>query len=393
MYKPRVVFPFVEAGMGHIMPARSIADAFEKKYGNYATVIRSNFFTESNQKPLITFEKNLVREVKKYNKSAVYGWLNMFAMDIFGTNLLSKVIMDVYIPGIKRAARSHLEELLPDMVVSTHWATAYYAHNIESKPINVSYVPDVQIVPLCSYPNDLTLVSTERGYKRALKKYKKRFNENNLKLVPFAIRNEAFSYSMDKKENRRALGLDENKLTIILFEGGYGIGRTKEITKRLAKSDLDLTIIAICGKNKKLYDYLSTIKPNPNVKLIVEGFCENILSYLSCADIFLGKSGASSVAEPTYFGLAEIITKCATSQEYDNAQYYVKDVKNALTIFSPKKVEKKIREFIENPQLLFQMQNNALKMHDNFGSEKIADILWEQLCLRYPALSSIKIEQ
>ena len=371
MYKPRVVFPFVEAGMGHIMPARSIADAFEKKYGNYATVIRSNFFTESNQKSLITFEKNLVREVKKYNKSAVYGWLNMFAMDIFGTNLLSKVIMDVYIPGIKRAARSHLEELLPDMVVSTHWATAYYAHNIESKPINVSYVPDVQIVPLCSYPNDLTLVSTERGYKRALKKYKNRFNENNLKLVPFAIRNEAFSYSMDKKVNRRALGLDENKLTIILFEGGYGIGRTKEITKRLAKSDLDLTIIAICGKNKKLYDYLSSLKPNPNVNLIVEGFCENILSYLSCADIFLGKSGASSVAEPTYFGLAEIITKCATSQEYDNAQYYVKDVKNALTIFSPKKVEKKIRQFVDNPQLLFQMQNNALKMHDNFGSEKI----------------------
>ena len=32
--KPRVVFPFVEAGFGHIMAEKSIADAFEKKYGN-----------------------------------------------------------------------------------------------------------------------------------------------------------------------------------------------------------------------------------------------------------------------------------------------------------------------------------------------------------------------
>lgn len=33
MYKPKVVFAFVEAGMGHIVPERSIADAFEEKYG------------------------------------------------------------------------------------------------------------------------------------------------------------------------------------------------------------------------------------------------------------------------------------------------------------------------------------------------------------------------
>ena len=30
-YKPRVVFPFVEAGMGHIMPQRSLVEAFERK--------------------------------------------------------------------------------------------------------------------------------------------------------------------------------------------------------------------------------------------------------------------------------------------------------------------------------------------------------------------------
>ena len=45
--KPRVVFPFTEAGMGHIMPLRAMADIFEKKYGDKVEVVRSQFFTET----------------------------------------------------------------------------------------------------------------------------------------------------------------------------------------------------------------------------------------------------------------------------------------------------------------------------------------------------------
>ena len=40
MYKPKVVFPFVEAGFGHIMTEKSVADAFEKKYGDLCEVER-----------------------------------------------------------------------------------------------------------------------------------------------------------------------------------------------------------------------------------------------------------------------------------------------------------------------------------------------------------------
>lgn len=51
--KPRVVFPFVEAGFGHIMAEKSIADAFEKKYGEYFEVVRSDFFKESGSKAML----------------------------------------------------------------------------------------------------------------------------------------------------------------------------------------------------------------------------------------------------------------------------------------------------------------------------------------------------
>jgi UDP-N-acetylglucosamine:LPS N-acetylglucosamine transferase len=374
------------------MPERSICDAFEEKYGEYVTVIRSKFFSETNNRSLIDLEKAFVNEVKKYNHSAAYGYFNMWLMKVFGPRFLSKIIMDTFIPGAKKAATEHMEEFKPDMVVSTHWSTNYYARHIPSQPLTVSYIPDIQIIPLCRYDSDMTLISAERGYQKALKKYKKRFNKDNLRLVPFAIRKEAFELSMDKKENRKLLGLDEDKFTIVMFEGGYGLGRMSSICKLLAQSDLNLTVIAICGKNKKLYNKLKTLKTNPGINLVAKGYCDNTLQYIAAADLFLGKSGASSVAEPTYFGVAEIITKYATSMEKDNAAYYIEDVKNAVRIFNPQKAVAKIREFIEHPEEIEKMQENALKYHGNYGSEKTADVLWEMLCKKYPELSAIDVE-
>lgn len=391
MYKPRVVFPFVEAGMGHIMPQRSIVDAFEKKYGKYATVIRSDFYKESGRKKLIAFEKMLVREVKNYNRCTLYGWANMFMMHLLRCPFLSFLIMNVFVPGARKEARAHFEELRPDMVVSTHWSTNYYAHTLDKTPITALYVPDSYVVPLCYYHSDKVLVSTRRGYNKALKK-KRRFNKDNLELVPFAIRSEAFLYPTNKSEARSLLELDE-KFTVVLFEGGYGLGKMSKIIMALVQANANMNVIAICGKNKKLYEKLSAIKSEGQTNLIVKGFCEDALLYVASADLFLGKAGASSVAEPTFFGCAEIITKCATTMEKHNAEHYVYDVKNALKISSVKKIVEKILQLQENEEELKTLQENALKVHDEFGSEKTADVLWKMLCDKFPHLKEIKIEE
>lgn len=391
-YKPRVVFPFVEAGMGHIMPQRSLVEAFERKYGQYCEVVHSQFFSETKEKSLITFEKNLVNEVKKYNRNHAYGYLNMFMMDVFGPTVLSKMIMEIYVPKAGAAAKRHMKELSPDMVVNTHWATTYYAEQLSDKPITVSYIPDVQVIPLCRYHNDMTLVSTKRGYFTALKKHKRRFNNKNLRLVPFAIRQEAFEISLDKKENRRALGLDEDKMTIVLFEGGYGLGRMRKIVKLIAASDMQINVVAICGKNEKLYNELKKIKPKADVKLVVEGFCERTLEYLAAANVWLGKSGASSIAEATFFGNAAIVTKYATTMERDNAEYYLKDVKNALKIFNAKKVVKRLKKWEKDPTELRQLQANAWNVHGFYGSDRTADVLWEMLCEKFPHLKDKPVQ-
>lgn len=391
-YKPRVVFSYVEAGMGHITPVQALSDAFEEKYGKYCTVVRSRFFNETGNEALIKLERNFVKEVKKYNHSWLYGYFNMFLMNVFGTKLLPKMIMEMYVPGAKLAAMQHMRELAPDMVVNTHWATTYYAELVREKPLNVTYVPDVQMITLFRLPCDMVLMSAQRGYENALKTYKKRFNEENSRLVACAIRKEAFTYSMDKKANRRALGLDEEKMTIVMFEGGYGLGRMGKIAELLVERDLPVNVVAICGKNDELYAKLTALAPRQRTHLIVEGFTDKTLAYLSAADVFLGKSGASSVAEATFFGAALIITKYATSQERDNAEYYLKDVKNALKIFDADEAVEQLELWMSDPSGLRKLQENALKARDKFGCEKAADVMWEMLCKKFPYLEERRIQ-
>mgnify|MGYP001510087089 CR=1 FL=1 len=130
-----------------------------------------------------------------------------------------------------------MRELRPDCVVSTHWATNYYAERLDRKPLTVMYGPDAHLNAMFRYPCDLATISIKEGYDRALKKFPRRFNEDNLKLVPTAIREEAFHVERDKQKLREKLGLDD-RFTVLLMEGGYGIGLTEKRSADKSRGDL-----------------------------------------------------------------------------------------------------------------------------------------------------------
>ena len=384
MRQPIVLFPYVEAGMGHITPMDAIADAFEQKYGNQVQVVRSKFFTEGQDVKLKNFEDGLTGQVRKHNQNPRYGFFITTMMNVFAPFSLWAT-MNFFRIGSKKRGIRHMEELGADLVVSTHWASNYYALKAKHKPLTVQYIPDAHINPMFAYPSNLTMISMPSGYASALKK-KFRFNENNLKLVPFCIRKEAFEVTKDKKENRKALGLDAEKLTIVLAEGGYGIGKTQVICEEIVKRDLPVTIVPICGKNKEAYTYLTSLKTGKNTQLKVEGFTNRIFEYMASADLFMGKSGASTIAEPTFFGVPTIVTTHATNIEKKISKYYVEEVGCAIECFEPKQAVDKVEEFLNNPESLRILQKNTEKVKDNYGAEKTADCIFELLTTRFPHL-------
>lgn len=383
--KPRVVFAFTEAGLGHIMPLKSIVDAFNEKYGDKVEIVQSKFFTETNKKPLIKYEDFLINEVKKHNKHNWYGYATTFIMEIFGSTIDNHAVMKWFTPKAYKEAIKHVDELNCDLFVSTHWATNYYAVHAKSKPLTLTYVPDAFINPVFRYKSDLTLCSMKTGYDEAMSRHKRRYKNGDLKLVPFCIRKEAFDFSLDKIENRKKLGLPLDKFTITLAEGGYGLGKMEEICKLILEKDLPITCIPICGKNKELYDRLSSLKPGKNALIKPLPFTPDVFGYIASSDLFLGKSG-NMIAEPTFFGVPSIITKHATNIEKHIADYYVNYLKCAVNILNTKKIVEALEKYSKNPELLSPLIENAKAAHDLFGAEKSADCIYELLKRKYPNL-------
>ena len=387
MSKPRVLFPFTEAGLGHIIPLRSIADEFERLYGDKVEVVRSNFFTDSGNKNLEIFERRMKSNVEIQNRHTVFGFWGTLNMEFWRIHLGTWATMKFLKLGSRKPGYKYMDELAPDLVVSTHWATNYYAIKCNRKPLTVMYCPDVEINPLFAYSADIVMVSTPTGYAHARKKYGRRFNDKNLAQVPFLIRDEAFKVSDDKRALRRELGLDEDKFTVVLAEGGYGIGKMESICKIILERDLPVNLVPVCGKNTELYNKMQTIKSKGNTTFRPLGLVDNMLEVVASADVFCGKSGANTCAEACFFGLPQIITKYATTIERYIGRYYLNTVGNALKIFKPEKVADKIEEFLKSPELMEPYQNAAKAQRSNYGATECANRVFDLLCTRYPELS------
>ena len=294
----------------------------------------------------------------------------------------------LYVPEENAAEEGlkHMKELNADLVVSTHWATNYYAMHLKDRPLTAMYCPDAKINTLFRYPCDLMLASMPTGYNRARKLHFIRYNEKNIKLVPFLIRKEAFSVSRDKRENRRLLVLDEDKFTVVLAEGGYGVGKIKQMTEELLSRDLPINLVPVCGRNRELYEYFLTLTSKGNTTFRPFGLVDNMFQIIAAADITCGKSGASMMAEPCFFGVPQMITHYATDIERWIGKYYLKTVGSAIKIFNVKKAADKIEEFVNNPALLEPYKRAAESQRENYGAEKCARYIFGLLCTRFPEL-------
>lgn len=361
--------------MGHIIPLRAICNAFKHKYGEEFEIIESNFFSESQDKDLLKYHHLLCNEVKKHNTMHWYGHGTTFFMDLMGTKFSSWYAMKVHGGRTYKKAIDKIDEVNPDVVVSSHFASNYYATKTKCQPLTVVYSPDVKVSKMFEYKADLVLTSYENGYELAMKN-KKRFNEENLKLVPIALREELIEEKTTKEEARKLLSIDE-RFTICITEGGYGIGKIEKVINECIKRNLPVNIIAITGKNEKLYERLVRLEDDSQVSLFPVPFQSNISKFLIASDLFLGKAGANTIAEAVFFGLPSIITSLATDIEKNNAHYYMNIVQCSLLITKTGKIVDQIEHFLENKNELEELHTKALSIHECFNVERIADEIYK----------------
>ena len=110
---------------------------------------------------------------------------------------------------------------------------------------------------------------------------------------------------IDRTAERVALGLDPARPTALMMFGGEGSAAMLEIARRLDASGLDMQMIAICGKSRKLEDALRAEKWR--IGMHVVGFTREVPRFMRMADFFIGKPGPGSISEAVAMGLPVII--------------------------------------------------------------------------------------
>ena len=389
-YKPKVVFAFVEAGMGHIAPATAISDAFEKKYGQYCDVVRSKFFTEDQDEDLIKVQEGIIKDTKRQASSKLYGAFMDVVPKMIGGKLSRNFTDNFFRKGTKKAI-DKIRKMNADLIMSTYCFTSHYAIRSRKKynlnTLVATYIPDPMLHMGWDREGDLLFTCNNQAYRLANKKKHK----DKVFEVPFVLRKEASEIKESKLQMREKLGLPKDKFTILLCDGAYGQKNLKNFTEELVKLDHPLTVIAVCGKNQELFNHFQSIKSsaNKNITFIPMGFANNMLELNCAADLFVGKGGANAICEAFYFDSPAIVSSYANHLERGISNYYIKKQNLGEIIFNKKKFIDKIEEILNQKDWHDKYEVSLQKMKNDSGAEKVADILFDELVKQYPKLKLV----
>lgn len=383
--KKRVVVTYVEAGQGHIVTAEAISESLERLYGDEIEVVRDWIFRADKDKELINHEQFLIKEVKYANKHKGHLDMQFAFMKTFTEQGTLKFVYKNIFGNIYKKCIKHLENLKPDAVVSTHFEPAFYSveacrKNHKNKWLNIIYDPDHCVHGWWDNRCDILITNNSMATQEALEE--KDFAPSQVKQVNFLSRNQIRNFNLSKEECRIKHNIPLNKFTVILADGAYASANLESFTNELLKTEKEITIIAVAGKNEKVYNKLNNLINNVpnNITLIVLPFMTNIEEFYCASDLFITKAGPNAIMDSMFVNTPIMtnfysgpIEKASNTlfTEYYKTGFYVKDKKKARSM---------IENFIENPSLLNEYRQNTYQFDKSKnGADEIAKLIYESL--------------
>jgi UDP-N-acetylglucosamine:LPS N-acetylglucosamine transferase len=282
-------------------------------------------------------------------------------------------------------AIKHMEELDAHVVYTAHWATPYYINKMHTpRPYTICFCPDVYSNGAFDVDCNNFLISSDVGARKIERI--RMYAGGNVTRIPFPSRPEIADLKKDgmKLELRRELGLREDVFTVSLSDGGYGMARLGSTVKNLVElADMPITVVALCGTNDALCEELRELADRcpEHISLIALNFTDKITKYIAASDIYVGKSGANSIAEPASLGVPIIVNKCITYIERGIKNYYVRTLKGAMYIPNARLAAKKICDFAHAPEKLEPYRKNlTCAPEELYNAEASADLIWQRIC-------------
>ena len=382
--KKRILLTYMESGMGHITSIKSISDALKKLNDGSLELIDSYIMQEDKNPTLIKFNNFIIHQTKQTNKIKGYGAFVFTVLEILGKQ---KFMIGVHHTLFRRALFETLKAIdkyKPDVIVSTHYfmtlCAIEYKKKYNKNCIVVTYNPDNNIHAWWDNRAGLFIVNNPEAYQEAIKR--RHFNPDDVKLVYFTARDEIISAHQDKMKYREKYGIPKDKFCVIIADGAYASANAKAVCEKKKKTTLPITIIMLAGKNEEVYNHFKNLEDKvcDNITLMTFAFTPQAYELYCASDLFITKAGPNAILDSVFMNTPIIVDYYAHPIEKATTKLFVDKFKCGLAIYKPKKIRKKIEEFIQNPTLLQPYIDNCKKIDKNQnGAEDVAKYIIEEI--------------
>ena len=314
----RVLILSASAGAGHIRAAQAVEKAFNE-LGVLNEVRHLDVLDYTNKLFRHFYSKAYIDLVNKMPE--VPGWMydkldkpwknerRRLALDKLNTRPLVKL----------------LHEYHPDFIVCTHFLPAEIVswlkakERLSSRQAVVVTDFDVHAMWLVHhYEQYFVAIDEARVYLEAIGIPPAKISVTGIPIDPI------FAEQKDKIEMRAKHGLEQNRLTILLSAGGFGVGSVEPLLDAIRQLKQKAQVVAICGRNEELRERLlkaASKRANDNVQIKPIGYTQQMDEYMSAADLVVGKPGGLTTSEGLAKGLAFVIVDPIPGQEERNSDH------------------------------------------------------------------------
>ncbi|BCJ87782.1 MGDG synthase family glycosyltransferase [Effusibacillus dendaii] len=310
-----------------------------------------------------------LRGVQKF--PSVYGYLFQKTRGVHS----SAILKTFNLLSIRRMVRM-IEAVRPSVIVSTFPLAAAAVSLLKEQGLidlpTVTVITDHTDHSYWIHPfTDQYIVGSE-PVRRAL--IRSGVEPSNISVTGIPIRPE-FSRLQPKKTIREKLGLDPNLPTVLMMGGGVGIlGEGLIDLASFNHLPHNIQLIIVCGHNQKLLHRLEEQLPASRHRVILTGYIDYVHELMNASDLLITKAGGLTTSEAVAQQLPMLFYKSLPGQERDNAKFFLK-AGVATEAADDRDLLEKLAHILSNPQMLWKMEQNALRFNTKRSAFDAADII------------------
>lgn len=183
-----------------------------------------------------------------------------------------------------------------------------------------------------------------------------------------------FAQDKGRRALRHKLQLRPGLPTVLLLSGGFGVGPIEQVVRDLEKMRTSFQLIAVAGKNKKLYQLLRDLSRRVPFHLKPVGYTDQMDEYMKASDLVVTKPGGLTTAEAMACGLPMVVINPIPGQEDMNSDMVLENGAGVKAMHTADAAYK-VQQVLATPGRLAAMREAAQKLGKPDAAERIARLI------------------